>query len=95
MQRVRKKKPEDLEELLAFYDEREAKYTGPELDQRRTEFETAYGMNRLEGAGSISDIETRIAELWITGRVTDKEYIDLCDFDVIRTGTRFSPSPRG
>jgi len=67
-----------VEDLFSEYSARPAKFSGDELEHRRSEFDSGYGMNRLEGAGDISPIDAQIAELWITGRVTDSEYIKLC-----------------
>jgi len=67
-----------FDELLSEYQARGAQFVGEELERRRNEFDLAFGMNRLEGAGLASSEDNIVAELWISGRITDKEYLELC-----------------
>lgn len=94
MNRVRKKSDQELEGLLSEYGARPARFSDDEQKRRHTEFEDAYGMNRLEGAGNKSEVEDLIKNLWVSGRISDKEYFELCDFDLERTTTHQRPAPR-
>jgi hypothetical protein len=82
-------------ELLAEYKTRDPQFGGNELERRRLEFQSAFGMNRLEGAGIASEEETQAAELWMTGRISDSEYIELCALTLTQNHTVSSPKVGG
>jgi hypothetical protein len=65
---------EDFATALAFYQARQPRYTGEALARRRDDWEQAVGISKLDGLPAPDDT---IAELWITGRVTDREHLAL------------------
>ncbi len=83
-------------ERLEEYQAREAVFSGDALAAREIEFNKAYALNRLEGAGWKSEIDTMIADIWITGRVTKEEYFELCALLAQESKfARENPHPQG
>lgn len=68
----------EITELLATYGQRLAKYSGEELGRRRADFSTAQGINQLHGMPEPTQVDLAVVELWLTGRITEREYFDLC-----------------
>ena len=83
----------NLDARLSLYQVRAALFSGDDLAQRRKEFASAYGMNRLEGAGDLGARDEVIAELWVTGRISDREFLELCTTLAIQSPGE--PQPAG
>jgi len=64
--------------MLVRYRTRSARYADAALEKRWHDIRQAVAMSRLEGAAPLSPLETEMADLWATGRVSQKEYFDLC-----------------
>ena len=69
---------EPLRVLLTRYRKRSARYAEAALAKRWHDIGQAVAMSRLEGAGPLSPLETEMADLWVTGRVSRQEYFNLC-----------------
>jgi hypothetical protein len=67
-----------LDSKLNEFEKRPAVYEGEAADARRREFDLAEGSTRLSGAPQRWPERTRIINLHISGRINQKEYIDLC-----------------
>ena len=68
----------DYQELLRDYAARRPKYSGEELEARHQNFQTAFAINQLEGAGNLTPQDISLSALWIDGRIDDEEYLQLC-----------------
>jgi hypothetical protein len=62
---------------LANYQRRPARFTGEALASRRREFEQAQASGQLSGAGEITGQQQELVELYLTGRISQKEYLKL------------------
>lgn len=69
---------DSLTAKVARYRQRPPRYADIVQVQRREELKDAVAANREEGDPPLMGIEVEFGELWVTGRVSDAEYLDLC-----------------
>lgn len=57
---------------------RDSPLSSAAIARRRTDVEAAQAMNRLEGAPAMNAAELALLELWVTGKITTRQYIARC-----------------